>query len=119
MLLESGWCWHSLRMPNDLMVILTSVANDADAHRLAEGLVREKLAACVQISAAGASVYCWQGKIENEAEYYLNIKTSVAKAAAAEAWLLQHHPYETPEVVQLEASASAAYVDWLGKQTDG
>ncbi len=106
-------------MPNDLMVIFTSVAEEADARRLAEGLVREKLAACVQISAAGASVYRWQGKVESETEYYLNIKTSVAKATAAEAWLLQHHPYETPEVVRLEASASSAYADWLGKQTDG
>ena len=103
-------------MPNSIVLLLTSVANEADAHILAEGLVRERLVACVQISARGVSVYHWQGQIEMEPEYYLSIKTSAAKSDVAEAWLLEHHPYDVPEIVRLDASASSAYASWVEEE---
>lgn len=100
-------------MASDISIILTSVATAGDAERIAETLVESRLAACVQISAAGKSVYQWQGRIEKEPEVYLSIKTTADKSAAVIDWLHAGHPYETPEILVLEAAAGDDYLQWM------
>ncbi len=100
---------------SEIRLILTSVDEQAAAQGIAQALVEQKLAACVQISAAGISVYEWQGEICAEDEFYLNIKTDAAHEAAVIAWLEANHPYETPEIVSLNAKASRDYHDWLSQ----
>ena len=46
------------------------------------------------------------------------IKTAPATVAALQAWLLAHHPYETPEFLVLEASGADAYLRWVGESAD-
>lgn len=100
-------------MEKGACIILTSVETEADGLKLARGVVEEGLAACVQMSAAGKSTYCWQGELQCTDEYYLNIKTTEEASASVIAWLKQHHPYETPEILRLSAESNRAYFEWM------
>jgi len=94
-------------------IILTSIDDKSKAQAIAKALVQSKLAACVQISAQGESVYMWEGKLCQEAEYYLSIKTTAALKDKVVAWLENNHPYDTPEIIVLNAKASTEYQYWL------
>jgi len=98
-----------------ICVIKTSVSSRAGSESLARGLLEAELAACVQISGPGLSIYRWQGKVEQDQEYYLGIKTRPDLCGAVVAWLRSHHPYELPEIVWSEFDASGEYADWLAK----
>ena len=100
-------------MDQGLAIILSSVSSKEEAERMAAALVEAGLAACVQISAPGLSIYCWQGELQQEQELYLSIKTTEERAAAVVEWLTQHHPYDTPEIVKLDADAAHPYMQWL------
>ena len=96
-----------------ILVVQSSVDSLAAAQRLASGLLDAKLAACVQISASGCSLYSWQGEREQSEEYYLQIKTTEAACPAVRAWLQRHHPYELPEIILHTWQASADYAAWV------
>ncbi len=96
-----------------MLIILTSIDDEAKAKDLAQALVKKKLAACVQISAQGTSIYPWQGNICVETEHYISIKTDEAHQQAVITWLEANHPYDTPEIISLDAKASAQYEHWL------
>jgi periplasmic divalent cation tolerance protein len=104
-------------MEKGACIILTSVETETAGLKLAKGVVEEGLAACVQISAPGKSIYQWQGKLQCTNEYYLNIKTTEEASASVIAWLKQHHPYETPEILCLNAESSRAYLKWMRATT--
>jgi periplasmic divalent cation tolerance protein len=93
---------------------------DADsAARLAETLVAERLAACVNVMPGLRSVYRWRGAIEHSDEMLLLIKTTRPRLAALSARVLELHPYELPEVVAVEvAGGLSAYLDWVAEQTN-
>lgn len=95
------------------LIVTTTVADQPAADRLAEALVEERLAACVQ-SAPVRSCYRWQGAIRHEAEIQLTIKTKASAAEALRARLLALHPYELPEVLIVPVwGGSAGYLSWL------
>lgn len=100
-------------MTPDASIVLTSVATTEDAELIAEALVELRLAACVQVSASGKSVYQWQGRIEKEPEVYLSIKTTFAKTQDVATWLEANHPYETPEILILSATSGHDYLQWM------
>ncbi len=95
------------------LIVLTTTANQADAQRLASGLIAASLAACVQIDGPLESHYVWDGKLCQEVEYRCVIKTTRALSTAIETWLQQHHPYQQPQILMVEATASAGYARWL------
>lgn len=100
--------------PMDVICLLLTTVDDAKvAQKLATGLVEARLAACVQVSAPMTSYYRWQGKQEQSAEYQLQIKLLPEQRDAALAWLEAHHPYQTPELVSLDAQADFRYVEWM------
>ena len=96
-----------------ICVVRTSVASQAAARALAEQAVAERLAACVQISGPGESVYRWQGSTACEQEWYLGLKTSGEKSGELVDWLRRQHPYDLPEIICSEADASDDYAGWL------
>lgn len=104
-------------MKKGACVILTSVESEADGLKLANAIIEKGLVACVQISASGKSIYQWQGKLHCTNEYYLNIKTTEAASESVVAWLQQHHPYETPEILCLKAESSREYLEWMRATT--
>jgi periplasmic divalent cation tolerance protein len=89
------------------------------ARRLADLLVRERLAACVNIVPAVHSVYAWQGAVQQETECQLLIKTTSERYAALEETLRRNHPYELPEIIAVPLTAGLpAYLHWINQQTE-
>jgi len=101
-----------------ICLIYTSVGSLNEAQRIADDLVCGHIAACVQISDSGVSVYRWQGHVEQSHEYYLTIKTTPEHCRAVVDWLDQHHPYTLPEIIWSEHHASDAYADWVASVTN-
>jgi periplasmic divalent cation tolerance protein len=98
-------------------LVLTSVGSAEDADTLARALVEGHVAACVSIVPLEASVYRWKGEICAQQERLLVIKTTLDRVGALKALLATIHPYELPELLVLEATASAGYFAWLTAET--
>ena len=96
--------------------VTTTVETEADATRLAQGLVREHLAACVQVEPI-TSHYIWDGALQQGPEWRLVCKTSPAAVDALLQWLRAHHPYQLPQLLVQTAEASADYAAWVQAQT--
>ena len=99
------------------VVVLSAVGAPPDAERIARALVEERLAACVNVVPGVVSIYRWKGKVEQEAELLLVIKTLAPRVEALKARLLELHPYELPEVVVLPIGGGhAPYLAWIEDQ---
>ncbi len=98
---------------NPLLSLATTVGSEADATRLARGLLEARLAACVQVEAGLVSHYRWQGAVHADPEWRLVAKTVPGLRAAVEAYLADHHPYDLPQVLWQELRAGAAYAAWV------
>lgn len=97
--------------------MLTTAGSQEEANRLAELLVTQRLAACVQITPIH-SWYTWQGKVTHEPEYLLLIKTTAVRYPDVQAALLANHSYETPEIVQLPITRGLdRYLGWIDENT--
>ena len=102
------------RSQKPALVILCTCPDEDTAARLAGGLVEKQLAACVNILPGIRSIYRWQGELSDDAEVLMVIKTMAPKFKEVEAWLLEHHPYDVPEVVGIDAGmVSANYLAWI------
>lgn len=97
----------------DLCVLLTTTSTEDEARALAQGLLQEGLAACVQLSQVD-SLYLWQEAVAEDPEVRLMVKTRASLAPEATAWIEREHPYEVPQVVVLPASgAGGDYLQWV------
>ncbi len=101
----------------DLVLVLTTMPDDNRADELAQSLVDERLAACVNVHGPMISTYRWKGQVEHEAERQVVIKTTRARLPELGARLRALHPYEVPELVVLEGNASDAYGAWVNDAT--
>jgi len=96
------------------VIVLTTVGTTFDPLPLATQLVEKRLAACVNVIPQIQSVYRWQGKIENDSEKLLLIKTADSRLEELKKALFAAHPYEVPEFVVLQpVELSDAYKAWL------
>lgn len=99
---------------SDAIVILSTAPNEADAQELAAALLGEKLAACVTLLPGATSLYYWEGKLEQEYEVQMIIKSEQRHQQALLAYLKHHHPYQTPELLVLPVLAGDQdYLLWL------
>ena len=102
----------------DAAVVLTTVPTSEAGEAIAQALVQERLAACVNVLAPMTSVYRWRGGVERETEHQLVIKTTVDRVAALRSRLATLHPYELPEVIVLRvADGGEEYLKWIGSET--
>jgi periplasmic divalent cation tolerance protein len=97
-----------------MLVIFTTTPDIWEAESLAEKIVSEKLAACVQILPQMTSYYFWEGEVQKEGEHLLLIKTVRDNYDALEKFILENHSYEVPEIVAVDAERiSASYYAWM------
>jgi periplasmic divalent cation tolerance protein len=99
-------------------VVLMTTASDDEAARLAQALVSEGLAACVNIAGPVRSIYRWQGKVEDAAEHLLIAKTRDDLLPALAERVRALHSYEVPEVLALPVLYGwPPYLAWVGEET--
>jgi periplasmic divalent cation tolerance protein len=104
-------------MTDAVMVYLTA-ANEAEAAKLARGLVEARLAACANILGPIRSFYWWEGKVQDEGEIALIAKTRTELVAALTAKVKELHSYSVPCVVALPIVAgNAEFLNWIGRET--
>lgn len=102
----------------DVLICFCSCPDPATAGRIADALVEERLAACVNLLPGLQSVYRWQGQLQRDTEVLLLIKTTRARYPALQARLPQLHPYELPELLAVESTAGLpAYLQWVVEST--
>jgi periplasmic divalent cation tolerance protein len=94
--------------------ITTTTETKAQADKIAQYLVEQKLAACVQITGPITSIYPWKGKVENAQEWLCIIKTREKLFDEVETAIKKMHSYETPEIVAVPiVKGSKEYLIWL------
>ena len=104
-------------MTDAIVVLVTAPSADAAAG-IARAVVEERLAACGNVLPGVRSIYRWEGKLQDEPEVLLVLKTQRRHFPALRERILALHPYEVPEVIALPVEAgSAAYLDWIAKST--
>ncbi len=95
-------------------VCLTTVDKESIARQIAQTLLKQKLVACVNISARCLSMYHWQGEIAETGEFLLQMKTHSQKIRQLELKIREIHPYDVPEFIVLEVVDGASdYLSWI------
>lgn len=103
---------------SDFCVVYVSVGSEANAQALADALVSEKLAACVNRIGPVHSTYVWQDQLQQDSEYLLMIKTRSSLFEALSTRVRELHSYQLPEVIALPlADGLPAYLDWIRQST--
>ena len=89
------------------------------AKKIAKLVVKNKLAACVNINKNINSIYIWENKMFDEKEIELNFKTSEKKLKKLILFLEKNHPYECPSIMSFQIKkVNNKYLDWVKRQTN-
>ncbi|MDH5174080.1 MAG: divalent-cation tolerance protein CutA [Elusimicrobiota bacterium] len=97
----------------EIVIFITS-GSEAEAKSLAQVLIEEKLAACVNILSGVESLYWWKGKIESSKEWMLVVKTRGEMAKKVIKRVKEVHSYEVPEVIALPiVQGNKDYLQWI------
>ena len=104
----------------DKIVIFVAVGNSSDAALLAKSLVEKRLVACVNLVPGVSSWYWWEGKVNQDQEVLLMMKTSRDKFAALEKEVLRLHSYAVPEIIAVQiVEGSKNYLNWVEESLKG
>ncbi|NNF00131.1 MAG: divalent-cation tolerance protein CutA [Pyrinomonadaceae bacterium] len=100
-----------------MYIVFTTVSDLAEGESLAEKIVTEKVAACVQILPKMTSVYVWKGELKNEPEHLLLIKTLENNYDELEELIKENHSYDVPEIIAVESEEVAdGYFKWMSSR---
>jgi periplasmic divalent cation tolerance protein len=103
---------------DDFRVVLVMAGGEDEAAKIAQALVEERLAACVNIVGPARSVYRWRGAVESASEYLLVIKCRARHFPALQRRIGELHSYEVPEIIAVQITdGSKAYLQWLAEST--
>ena len=103
---------------DEIILVFTNLPDRNSAQRVAQALIENRAAACVNILAECASVYRWQGKVETANEVPLLIKTTRIAYPRLEETIRAHHPYELPEIIAVPVVAGlSGYLQWVAQET--
>lgn len=101
-----------------VLLVLSNLPDAESARRLADALIAQRAAACVNILAPCTSVYRWQGQVEAASEVPVLIKTTRAAYPRLEKIIREQHPYELPEIIALPVEAGLpGYLGWVAQET--
>jgi periplasmic divalent cation tolerance protein len=103
---------------SDPIVVFVTCGSEEESLRIANALVEEHLAACVNLVSPIRSIYRWEGKIWDEKEWLLIIKTQKQRFEELEKRVKSLHSYSVPEIISLPiVEGSSAYLNWIGENT--
>lgn len=107
-------------MSTDAILITTTVADRADAERIAAALVAKQLVACVQVSGPVESTFRWKGQVETSREWVCTAKTRRELYAEVEQAIRELHSYEQPEILAVPIEmGSPGYLAWIAEVVRG
>ncbi len=110
--------WSEMKDANGAVVVFITASSREEAAKLAEALVAEKLAACVNRVDGVSSVYWWEGKVEHAVESLLIAKTRGDLVEKLAARVKELHSYTVPEVIALPIlSGNPDYLKWIAEVT--
>ncbi len=105
-------------MQHEYVLVLTTLPADADARAFAQGIVSERLAACVNLLPLMESIYRWEGKVESEPERQVVVKTTRERVEDLWERVRELHPYDVPEFVVVPiVDGNDAYLRWVAEST--
>jgi periplasmic divalent cation tolerance protein len=103
---------------SDPIVVFVTCDSEEEGLKIANALVEEHLAACVNLVSPIRSIYRWEGKIWDEKEWLLIIKTQKDRFEELEKKVKSLHSYSVPEIISLPIEkGSSAYLDWIRENT--
>lgn len=103
-----------------ILEVRISVPDAAVGQAIADALVADRLAACVQVLAPMTSTYVWDGQVQHDTEQLLLAKTTAARFAALAQRVVALHPYDEPEVIAVPVThATDSYADWVVDSVTG
>jgi periplasmic divalent cation tolerance protein len=101
---------------SDAKLVISTVGSKDEASKVAAVLVREQIAACVNIVGPIESLYRWQGNVETAQEFLLLVKTISARSADVIKRIRELHSYELPEAIEVNIEGgSADYLKWIAE----
>ena len=102
----------------DALVVMTTVASADEAVSLVRSLLDRRLVACGTLLPGARSLYRWEGKIADEQEVVVLLKTRSARLDALESAFAELHPYKVPELLALPVNAGLdKYLAWITAET--
>ena len=105
---------------SDFIVVFVTCGSEDEALKIARALVEEKLAACANMISPLRSIYRWEGKICDEKESLLVIKTRQSLFEDLAKRVKALHSYSVPEIIALPITeGSPAYLNWISENTKG
>jgi len=111
--------WNVAVRRQDLIVVVTSVGTEEQALDIAHALVRNRQAACVNLVPNVHSIYRWKGRVCDDGEFLLLIKTRAREFQGVRETIQKINTYELPEVLSYRVDeASPGFAAWIEKMTD-
>ena len=102
----------------DAIVVLTTLASGDEAHAFVRALLERRLIACGTMLPGAKSLYRWQGKIAEEQEVVVLLKTRAARLDSLRDAFTALHPYKVPELLALPVEAGLEqYLAWINGET--
>jgi len=106
-------------MTTEYIIVFITAPNEEEAAGIGHKIVEERLAACVNITRSVRSIYRWQGRVEDEQEVLMILKTKKSLFERLQERVKELHSYAVPEIIGLPVvEGSKKYLDWLGQETD-
>jgi periplasmic divalent cation tolerance protein len=100
--------------PPPFLVVTTTTPSAADASRIAETVVAERLAACAQVQGPIRSTFRWQGQVDQATEWYVHCKTTSSRVPELLSRLQTLHPYDVPEIIVTPiVDGHLPYLQWV------
>ena len=105
-------------MSSDHVIVSSTTDSEEAARSLASGVIAASLGACAQIVGPITSVFRWEGEVQTEQEWRVEIKTAADRVAALSEHIKAQHSYDVPEIIATPITGgSAEYLSWLVAET--
>jgi len=96
-----------------IYLLITTYPNLENAKEVSTFVIRERLAACAQISDSIISFYEWDNVVKEDQEYRVIFKTDFKKLDALKDYIHSHHPYKIPQLIMLPVHSNESYAEWV------